>query len=294
MEDPSQLKKTEIKSPEPSANKSAVYERRPFNIWKPFAFLLFIAIVVETTYILTLSLKKDVENPLPTSMPTLSPLTTADPLSTASAIPSVKLKLSQVLLQNCVEEKITLDKLPFTFNQALKDTYKIENSINCYPPKESYANIFVQTNAELGARNMYFFHESSSYDGQLNEFVSLNTFKTVSVNGQNYWINIMEPGPYGISTQGLWVKIINEKQDPETGTIVRASSFEVIKDQRVMDLIKKYGTAQGGKDNIFYTITTASKKIQFINAFIPLAGEIDIVKAMAGNVSTDLSGVSFN
>lgn len=208
-----------------------------------------------------------------------------------------KLLLSQALSQFCTNNKINLDKLPFTLNETIKTTYGIQDSINCFAPEESYANIALSVEKPdfIGdVRNVYFFHQDSVYMGMDNNFQPLDNFKTVTIDGQNYWLNVREPGPYGISSLGVWVDLIGEKRNTPTGTIARVITLNIIKDQSFLDLVKKYGAqASDAQGETIYIVGDDAKKAQFINEIVKLAPQNNELKMAAQNITSDLGGISF-
>lgn len=207
-----------------------------------------------------------------------------------------KITLVEAISTYCSNNKIKLDKLPFTLSQNLKNTYKLQDSINCFVPEESYASmsIVVSTPDFSGdERVTYFYHENSKYFGMGNDFQSLSNYHPVTINGQNLWLNVREPGPYGISTLSVWIDLIGEKKDPITGTIVRVIDNERLKDQDLIDLVKKYGVKQADSSGPEYVITDPNKKAQFIQEIIQLASQHSAFKKPAQDVVSDLNGVSF-
>ncbi len=227
-----------------------------------------------------------------------SPTEASTTVSPTTQSPSItnKMTLVDALSKYCTNNKILLEKLPFTLSQSLKNIYKIQDSINCFVPEESYASmsIVVSTPDFSGdERVTYFYHENSKYFGMGNDFQPLSNYHPVTINGQNLWLNVREPGPYGISTLSVWIDIIGEKKDPITGTIVRVIDNERLKDQDLIDLVKKYGVKQADSSEPEYVISDPNKKAQFIQEIIQLASQHSAFKKPAQDVVSDLNGVSF-
>lgn len=210
-----------------------------------------------------------------------------------------KTTLSDALTNSCIGNKISLDKLPFTLNQTVKSAYHVTNSINCFVPDDNYATMSTRINMSdfsSSNRTVYFFHQNSKWLGYGNNFQALSNYHPITINGQNYWLEIMEPGPYGISTLGLWVQIIGEKRDSASGTIVRVFDFEELKNQDLLDLMKKYGEKYPNEQDPEapeYVIQDANKKVQFINELVNLVSQHSAFKKPAQNVTSDLNGISF-
>ena len=223
--------------------------------------------------------------------------------SPSNIIPSVtstplvsKTTLVDALSKYCVNNKIDLDKLPFTLSQNLRNIYKVQNAIDCFVPDESYASMSLIVNTPDFSGNervIYFFHENSKFIGMGNDFQPLSNYHPVTINGQDYWVNVREPGPYGISTLSVWVDVIGEKKDPASGTIVRVIDSERFKNQDLLDLVKKYGVKQTDPSGPEYVITDPNKKTQFIQEIVSLAGQHNAFKKPAQDVSSDLNGISF-
>jgi hypothetical protein len=242
-----------------------------------------------TNFQLTTNLDQQTPTPTESLIPSI-PTTTNTPVIN-------KTTLVEALTKNCVNNKVTLDKLPFGLSQSVKTAYKVQNTVDCYVPEESYARISIVINnaPEFSGddRYIYFFHQDSQFQGMGNDFQSLSNYKPVTISGQNLYLNVRDPGPYGISTLGVWVDFIGEKKDPSTGTIVRAFNLEIFKGQDILDLVKKYGVKQTDPSGPEYVITDPNKKTQFIQEIISLAGQHTAFKKPAQDVSSDLNGVSF-
>jgi hypothetical protein len=205
-------------------------------------------------------------------------------------------KFAETLNKYCLNKKIALDKLPFSFNLTIRNAYNIQDSIDCYVPGESYASIaiIVKTPDFSGdTRDVYFFHQNSKWEGQGNNFQPITNYHQISINGNTYWLNVRDPDPYGISTIGVWIDIIGEKQDIVSGTIVRAIDNEILNNQDLLDLVKKYGVKQSEKSFPEYIITDPTKKAQFIQEIVNLAGQHPAFKVPAQHVTSDLDGIIF-
>lgn len=268
---------------------------KPLNYWMVSTIASLAILIALGVYTFNLTNRiSQLENSVQT--PTESP--TAEPRSgEATPIAINKISLADALSKFCTSNKIALDKLPFTLSQGLKTAYKVQNSIDCYVPEESYARISIIINnpPEFSGddRYIYFFHQGSQYQGMGNDFQSLSNYKAVTINGQNLYLNVRDPGPYGISTLGVWVDFIGEKKDSTTGTIVRAFNLEIFKDQDILDLVKKYGVKQTEPSSPEYVITDPNKKVQFIEEIVRLASQHNSFKKPAQDVTSDLSGVAF-
>lgn len=219
------------------------------------------------------------------------------PISTNT--PSVitnKITLSETLTKYCSNNKIALDKLPFILGTTLKNAYSVKDTIDCFTPTGNFASISIIVNTpdfSGDVRNVYFFHKDSVWEGMGDTFQAINNYKPVTIAGQNYWLNVREPGPYGISTLSVWVDVIGEKVDPESGTIVRAIDNEILKDQDLIDLVRKYGEKQPEGSSPDYIIVDKNKKAQFIEEIVKLASSHNAFRKPAQNVASDLNGVSF-
>ena len=268
---------------------------KPINYWMVSTIASLAILVALGVYTFNLSNRiSQLENSIqiPTELPTAEPSS-----DEATPIAMNKISLSDTLSKFCVSNKILLDKMPFTLSQALKNAYKVQNSIECYFPDESYARISIVINnpSEFTGddRIIYFFHQGSQFQGMADAFQSLSNYKAVTINGQGLYLWIMDPGPYGISTQGVWVQFISEKKDSTTGTIVRAFNLEIFKDQDILDLVKKYGVKQTDPSSPEYVITDPNKKIQFIEEVVKLASQHNSFIKPAQDVISDLNAVAF-
>lgn len=207
-----------------------------------------------------------------------------------------KVTLSDALSKNCIDYKIALDALPFAINETLKSAYAIQNSINCFVPEGSYASIaiVVQTPDFSGdSRSMLFFHQGSKWQGRGDDFQSLDNYRQITIDGKNYYLEIIDPDPYGISTLGLWVRVIGEKKDVSTGTIVRVFDFLILKDQEILDLVKKYGVKQTEQNMPEYVIMDPVKRAQLSQEVVRLAVQHPAFKSSAQKIASDLSGIIF-
>ena len=144
--------------PMPSVEKPKV------NYWMISTIVLLITSILGG--LLTYNLSKQVEEikkalPTPAELPT----TSFEPSETSAPTTAVKTSFSEALSKYCTNNKIALDKLPFTLNQILKTAYKIQNTIDCYVPDENYARISIVVNnpPEFSGddRYVYFFHQGS-------------------------------------------------------------------------------------------------------------------------------------
>ncbi len=219
--------------------------------------------------------------------------------TTDSTLPNPqKASLAEALSQYCLNNKINLDKLPFTLSQALKTTYTIQDSLVCYVPEENYASMNISNEPSentVDSRTVYFFHKNSRYTGMGDDFQPLSNYKTITINGQTYWLNIREPGPYGINSLGVWVDLIGEKKDDRSGTIVRVKNLDVISNEQFLGLVRKYGTlSTDGGNGTLYTVNDPAKKVQFINEIVKLAPNNNDIKISAQKILTDLNGILFS
>jgi|GEM_PF-4301334 len=242
------------------------------------------------------STNSPIKNNLNQQIPIPKEVSTTSIPTTTNAPAVNKMTLVDTLSKNCINSKIALDKLPFTLSQNLKNTYNVQDTINCSVPEESFASMSLRLNTpdfNGNKRVIYFFHENSKYFGLGNYLQSLSNYHQVTIDGQNYWLSVIDPGPYGISTLGVWVKVIGEKKDPASGTIVRVIDAEILKNQDLLDLVKKYGVKQTEPGFPEYIVTDPNKKTQFIQEIVSLAGQHGAFKKPAQEVSLDLNGVSF-
>lgn len=216
--------------------------------------------------------------------------------STLTSEGNNEINLSETLSQFCLNSKISLDKLPFTLDQSIKTAYGVQTSINCYVPDENYATMSIRVeNSDFSGdvRNVYFFHQNSKYMGMGDNFESLTNYKTVIINGQSYWMNVREPGPYGISSLGVWIDLIGEKVDTSSGTIVRVMNLDIIKDQQFVDLVKEYGSQSSTVEGNPLYVVNPAQITQFIDEVVRLAPQNNVLQISAQNISSDLNGVSF-
>jgi hypothetical protein len=207
-----------------------------------------------------------------------------------------KISLSESLSQFCLNNKISIDKLPFTLNQTIKTSYNAPDSISCFVPDENYANMSIRVeNSDFSGdiRNVYFFHQNSKYMGMGDNFQSLSNYRTAIINDRSYWLNVREPGPYGISSLGVWIDLIGEKKDASSGTIVRVMNLDILKDQQFVDLVKKYGSQSSTVDGNPLYVVNPTQKTQFIDEVVKLAPQNSTLKVSAQNIASDLNGVSF-
>lgn len=226
----------------------------------------------------------------PVAVETPAPEVMSSPTATKKAA------FADTLSKHCQDGKVAIDQLPFTLSQTLKTTYKIQTTIDCATPEESnaYISLTVSTPDFTGDdRNIYFYHEKSQWMGMGNNLKPLTEYHETTIDGQTFWLDIREPGPYGISTNGVWVDVVSEKKDIPTGTIVRAIDNEILKNQDLLDLVQKYGTKSTDESSPTYIITDPAKKALFIEEVVKISAKHAAFKALAKNVTTDLSGVTF-
>ena len=263
------------KTPSPKNNKALIVG----------LFVSIFLLVCSTAYLVyqNVQLKKQISQVLPVVTSTPQPTKTNS------------IKFSEAITQFCDENNISLDKLPFILSNTLQEEYNIQESMSCYTPDENYANIIIQAkdidNGDIG-RTVYFFNEDSTYFGQGDAFRPLDGYHKVMINGQNYWVAIGEPGPFGISTLGIWVKLKSEKKDIASNTIVRSVVFKVFKNQEFMDLVIKYGEKQTDPISPEYIIKPGNMA-SFKDELVELAVKQNTFLELAGYVTSDLGGVSF-
>lgn len=212
---------------------------------------------------------------------------------------SIKSEFLSQLSAHCLNRKvganneIELSKLPFSLSEKVKDTYNIQRTVNCILDGENFAYIETR-NGNMTDRTMYFFDQESKWFGMGDNFRPLSDYDQVAIDDSIVRLEIMSPGPHGISTLGVWVAFVVEKKDPKSGTIVRVRGFEIFKDQDIIDLVKKYGEKQTDPTYPEYVITDRQKENLFSQELLSLARTHQSFKAPAQNVEADLNGVVFN
>ncbi len=234
-------------------------------------------------------------NQIPVTVQELTPANSQSP-TTSPAVVQNEL-FSDILKANCKENKIDLKVLPFTLSQSIKNAYSIQESIKCYTAEENYIELHAPIKAgQIPQSSMivYVYHKDSVYMGMGNPLESLSKYRSVTINGQALSIRVEEPGPYGISTLGLWISLIAEKTDQQSGTIVRVINNLNLEDQYFVDLIKKYGEKmEDASSSPMYVIMDPGKKSQFIEEVMSIATTHELFKIQAQKVQTYLDGVSF-
>lgn len=171
-----------------------------------------------------------------------------------------KMDLSTIITTKCSNYKLSAEDVPLIFTDNLKNKYQLQNGFSCdVDEKYAYAELRnAQGNFPLST--LHVFNDQSQYFGESNPFFALRSVPQVEINGKHYYLNVMEPGPYGISDLGIWVEIINDKQFPNWNATVRSTAMIIVDntetDQFVASYPNAYKVVSDLPDEPTYTIST--------------------------------------
>jgi len=280
-------------SPTESIDKPTIpSKKKKISIW----FFVALVLLCTNVYLIIIRQKPEVLPEIPDTTPVVTPPTV------------VKGNYSDLLSENCVEEKVSVSKLPFTLSEELIADYSIvDGNLPCSNYSETSEKkhfIYKEINldgdkGELSRRSLFVFHKESLWMGMEDPFAPLSNFSPVVIDGDYYWLYIKSPGPFGVSSDGLWVDVMKEKRDVESGTVVRAVRFKILRDKEIIDLIKLYGTktpdealAENGEFPE-YTLVGHDDITLFKQHLISLLEKSDILASFAVDVTEDLSGLIF-
>lgn len=271
---PGQAAQTPVSDPKP-------LPKTP-NLWMFSSVVLFVLLLVSGFYAYTLSRR-------------LAALETASTPS-PTATPEVQVKkttLSEAISKFCKDNKIPLTELPFSLSTAFKSDYGIEDNLLCYLKPENYASFTVKKEANHNVKTTYFFSPDSVWQGQGNNFQPLESYRNFMVEGVKYYLEVMDPDPYGISTLSIWIQVIGEKKNVESGTTVRVFNFFESQDPALIELVKKYGVKQSSEGSPEYIIMDPTNKKLFIDEVVKLAPGNKSFTDAAKAVNSDMNSISF-
>lgn len=237
-----------------------------------------------------------------TSIAHITPTTTPSPglePEMANTFPSdntQSMNLQEALEKHCVNNSIDLSELPLSLSPSVQESYDVQGSVFCSVPEESYASMRVRVETpdfSGDIRRVFIYHPHSVNLGMGTQLNSFSEHHPVTFDGETYWLKVLEPGPFGISTMGVWVELMAEKRDPEKDTIVRVVSTDILTEERFIDLVTKYAAPPTTMDGIqVYSLDPAQKSL-FMNEVFEIAPSVPELQQSARTLQSDLQGISF-
>lgn len=163
----------------------------------------------------------------------------------------------QLLAKYCSEKnEISISLLPFKLSPSTISKYKLTENVSCSlnsldsdVKTQSGTRYIKMTNSDgtINPHASLLIGDTFSQDLGLNtDFSDVRKDKPAIVNGsKKVVVEIMAPGPYGVSSKGMW---LNVKAYKYTGScLVIATEFHVIEVKGdVLDLMKKYADKPQG------------------------------------------------
>lgn len=189
--------------------------------------------------------------------------------------------LQQLLSDHCdTSFQIPVSMLPFQLSPALYSKYGIKDTITCYPESlqgVEYAgsmSVRMKVKDEEGMPlHTLVLGDSSSIDWGMDNDISFVRKGTplLTTNNISVYVDIEEPGPYGVSSIGLWLKVLAYKSIGDC-FIMSSESRVLDVNGDILDLMKIYADKNDypiSEGHPKYTVTqrVAEFKVAFIQKY---------------------------
>ncbi len=152
------------------------------------------------------------------------------------------------LANDCADGTITLSNYPYIkFSDSLKQSFTINETQECSYTPSPYAEIadLRRNYINLAYNDMgriYIFHSGSSFNGMTNNFKDYTALKKVEIGDMEYGAILIVPGPYGISTLGYGIALIDERRSDSNDITLRGVyHVSASNHEELINLVKKYG-----------------------------------------------------
>jgi len=229
--------------------------------------------------------------------PTVSTEVREDPIEGEIAPSLGEDELATLLNESCVGGKIRLEDLPFTVSTGVQEKYQMGEGFNC-SSEENYAMKEIRVaDGSIPISTLYLYSGSTQWIGMSNPFEEPSKLLTVQVKNKAYLLEVIEPGPFGMSDKGIWLNLLNDEVSPASDTTVRSVSFKILKNDELDSLVQEYGEPTNSTDPSYpgYVINR-SRSEDFKQALVDLAEQegtqlhAELLK-MATSVDEDLDGI---
>ncbi len=147
------------------------------------------------------------------------------------------------------EGTASLEKFPYIeIAEELKPRYYITDAFNCAKPimhlGTQLGGSYLQISDRSGTE-FYIVHSDSKSDGQYDMLEAYTNLKKVTINGKEYGVMVLLPGPFGLSSFGYGVLLVTEtpvnENDMRIRGIKNVSGDSNFHSSGFYDLIKNHG-----------------------------------------------------
>ena len=249
---------------------------------------------------------------------TSSLLTTANPTTIEeeeSITPLSEVNLQRILEQSCdTESEIDAGLLPFSFDSSIYSKYDVDNLVPCVfdtQGADARANGYVRLSKSTGEitswENETITLKIGTKDSvdvwmQESDFAEFDQIKPdFESQGVKVDINVRQPGPYGLSSLGVWLEVRGFKKDKDFQII--AKDFRIIKvNGDILTLFAKYQNQTASDEDVAkgspkYVVNTRYQEFlnEFTQKYFSQYPDIDpVYKNMINSVVEDANGVIVN
>ncbi len=222
--------------------------------------------------------------------------TPGDPLFDTQPAGTNSDEISWIVDGYCIDNTIDLGRIPYSLSDEVITEYEVQETIKCYGGEERYTLIskIISTAMEnTNTKEIYFFDERSKWLGMGDNLAPLDNSLSFTNDDKTYYFDIQAPGPYGVSDLGLWLNVIIEKTNPDNGNKVRVINNVVVRDERVIELIRKFGEKTQPNMEVEYTLNNPEGIAKFNEEFEPMIPTIPTLKEAMFTVKTDIDQITF-
>ncbi len=186
-------------------------------------------------------------------------------------------------------------EFPYKLADSLKPEYSAGDSIVCskdvgYAYAEHISDIPNTTGAD---KSIYFYDENLKTDTNDHTIKIVKNLAVTTINGRAYYVEILEPEPYGLSSRGIWVNTILEKKNEETGNIVQIVGLSLLTDDSVLELVKKYGEEIKLTDVEAIVAVKPSEKDKFKSELLNIIPSNPTIITTSDEIFQNLEGIIF-
>lgn len=218
--------------------------------------------------------------------------------------------LQSILEEHCSDNSIPIRSLPFTLGSSVFDKYDLTESVPCNwiilygETEESRSDGYVRIE-KLDSETEYSvlkIGDKDSIDGYFGEedFVIFDSVTPdISVGDTKVVVDILQPGPYGVSSMGIWLEVRAYKKVDELHVISKEFA-EIEVEGDVKELMMQYADEKTGdsqKSSPEYTVNKNYDqfKQEFIDTNFASYPEISLkYKNMVDTTVTDVDSITTN